>query len=827
MKSILITLISALVIVLSKCQSPEPFEKKAISVEKKVDSLLSLMKIEEKIDMLSGNRIDEIKGVDRMGIPPMYPSDGPLGLRIYGKATAFPSGISMAASWDTELVGKVAAAIAREYKSYGKNVLLGPCVNIVRAPHGGRNFESFGEDPYLASTMAVSYTKSVQEQGVIACVKHFACNNQEYERRTINVKVGDRALREIYLPAFKASVQQANCWSVMGSYNRLNGHYACANKELLTDILKEEWGFPGFVMSDWTAVHSTGPTLNAGMDLEMPLGTYLGLKDVYTAYKNGEVEMSRIDDAVRRILRALISMGFYESPIPTEGELNTTKHQKLVREAAAKSIVLLKNGGDLLPLSDAGSIALIGAGAKLGRVSGGGSSRVRPFYSVSPLDAIKNRENSTLKVGYATGFTSEGDVFPIDPQLVSPCIDLWKEKGFYAEYFDNGDFSGTPIKRQIDPTIDFDWQFPSPASGRQREQFSIRWEGCLTPEETDEYIISVRTQQNMRVYINDSMLISTETQSDRATLAMEKGRSYALKVEYWGIGSEAILGFERKQDRLKEAVMLAQNSDVAIVFAGWNAAEEKEGRDRESISLPTEQVKLINEVSGVNENVIVVLHAGAQIIMDPWLDEVEGILMAWYPGQECGNAIADILFGEVNPSGKLPVTFIKKWEDHSAYENFPGENGEVHYNEGIFVGYRHTDKEDIDVRFPFGYGLSYTTFSIEGMELSSNTLRGDEKLDVKVTVRNTGGRAGAEIIQLYIHDEESSLARPINELKGFQKVELQPNQKTEVRFTVDKNSLSFYDENQQKWIYESGIFNILVGTSSRDLELSNQFEYLQ
>ena len=805
-------------------------QRKITAVEQRVDSIIKQLTLEEKIDMLSGNRIDEIKGAPRIGLPAMRPSDGPLGLRIYGNATAFPSAIAMAASWDDQGVGTIAAAMAREFKAYDKNVLLGPCVNIIRSPHGGRNFESFGEDPFLTSRLAVSYINAVQNEDVIACVKHFACNNQEIERKTINVKVDDRALHEIYFPAFKASILDAKSWSIMGSYNRLNGHYACANKELLTGILKDDWEFPGFVMSDWNAIHSTVSTLNAGTDIEMPLGKYLGKRDVYEALTKGEVSESRITDAVRRIVRAMVSMGIYDRPHPIGGELNSKNHRDLAREAGAKAMVLLKNEKNSLPIKKGNikSIALIGPGGKVARASGGGSSKVIPFYTVSPLDGLKNKYGTGMEINYALGFADEMDIIPIDSTFLSPPDGLWKKTGLYAEYFDNGDLEGVPLKRQIDKNIDFEWQFPSPASGRQRELFSIRWEGFVKPKEAGKYILSIKCNRNMQVFIKDQLVLSSKDGQNKVIskiIDFDKNERKAIKVEYKGVASNAILGFRPyEEDMLQNAVEVAKNSDMAVIIAGWSEDLESEGVDRSSLSLPENQIKVIQAISQVNKNVVVVLHGGAQIVMDRWIENVQGIIMAWYPGQECGNSLADILSGDTDPSGKLPLTFMKKWEDHSAYENYPGTNGEVDYKEGIYVGYRHFDKNKIEPLFPFGYGLSYTTFSISDIKLSEGQINKDQELKVTCTLKNTGDRKGAEVVQLYITDEVSSLDRPIKELKGFKRIVLDPAASSKVEFTLNKDAFSYYDHQKKDWVAEAGKFKILLGNSSRDLPLSAEFE---
>ncbi len=703
-----------------------PYRNPKLSVEQRVDDLLARMTLEEKMDMLSGLGF-ESKPNTRLGIPAIKMADGPQGVRIHFPrphspgnplgsgpvasagslswlsgmmrapsvpTTAFPSGVALAATWNPDLIQEVGRVIGQQARTLNKDMMLAPCVNIQRTPFGGRNFESFGEDPFLASRMSVAYIKGVQSQGVIATVKHFAANNQEFQRDDISVKVEERVLHEIYFPAFRAAVQEAGVWSVMSAYNKLNGTWCSENPYLLTDILKNRWGFRGFVVSDWGAVHTTVETANAGLDLEMPRGKFLIRELLLPAISSGQVKPAMIDDKVRRMLRGMFSIGLFDRPESDGGPVDTPEQRAVARAAATQGIVLLKNDGEALPLlpRKIRSIAVIGPNANVAHVGGGGSAIVKPVYAASPLDGIRLRAGTRFKVGYAAGCAMEGE-------------DTEKENSV------------------------------SPA------------------------------------------------------------------------------------DLIKEATSLAATSDVVMVFVGNSAKIESEGFDRKSLDLPAGQYQLIEAVLKTNRNTVVVINAGAPVLMGRWVDQVPAVVNAWFAGEEAGNAIADVLFGDVNPSGKLPITLLKEWKDSPAYGRYPGQNGEVGYDEGLYVGYRHFDKHSIEPQFPFGHGLSYTSFEYSDLEVTS--------VDVSLNVRNTGTREGVEVVQLYVHDVQSSVDRPVKELKAFRRVVLKPGETQSVSFTLDKSAFAFYDPAKKDWVAEPGTFELLVGASSRDIRLKTLFELTQ
>ena len=817
-------------------------------MEDQIKALIAQMTLEEKVSIVAGADMWHNHAVERLGIPAIKMSDGPNGARGSkwrgGPTSAcFPVGVALAATWNTGLVERVGAALGEETKTKGAHILLGPTVNIHRSPLGGRHFECYSEDPYLTAQMAVAYIKGVQSQNVGTSIKHFVCNDSEFERMTLSSEVSERALREIYLPPFKAAVKEARPWTVMASYNKVNGTYASEHPYLLTDILKKEWGFEGFVVSDWTAVKSTAPAANAGLDMEMPGPPRFFGDDLVQAVKDGLVSESVIDDKVRRILRIIIKAGIFEHPqeMP-ETSVNKPEHQKLARQAAAEAIVLLKNERAVLPLDDEKikSIAVIGPNANVARIQGGGSAGVNPHYAVTPLEGINERCGEAIKVVYELGCTNYRMTPPIDPQYITPAEGEGKH-GFTGEFFNNFDLSGEPVLTEIHEKLDFFWlEAFSPKVNLS--EFSARWTGKFTAPETGTYTFSLTSAGLSRLYIDGEEVIDNWTEQTLGgfffgmgtpevpgTVEMIAGQTYEVRLEYSKQNAPGLGGlrlgclFPTPADSMTRAAELAAKSDVALVFAGLSGEWESEGFDREDMELPGDQVKLITEVAAANENTVVVLNSGAPVTMTDWIDKVAAVVEAWYPGQECGNAIADVLFGDVTPSGKLPTTFPKRLEDNPAYINYPGENGKVLYGEGLFVGYRYYDKKKIGPLFPFGYGLSYTTFAYSNLTLSASEYELDDEIQITVDVQNTGTRAGKEVVQLYIRDVESRLARPEKELKAFEKVALEPGETRTVQFTLGKDALSFYDPAKTQWVAEPGEFEALIGSSSRDIRAKATF----
>lgn len=658
-----------------------------------MQALIAEMTLEEKASLCSGLDTWHLKGIERLGIPSIMVTDGPHGLRkqrgsadhlgLFNSvpATCFPSAAGVASSWNRQLIEQMGKALGTECQAENVGILLGPGANIKRSPLCGRNFEYFSEDPYLSSEMAAHHIMGVQSEGVGTSLKHFAANNQEHRRMTSDSIVDERTLREIYLASFEGAVKKAQPWTVMCSYNKVNGEFAAENNELLTDILKDEWGHEGFIVSDWGAVNDRVKSLAAGMELEMPSSLGQGDRAIVLAVQEGRLSVEKLNAAVERLLRIIFKVVDERKP---EVVFNPEAHHALARQVAGESMVLLKNEDNILPLKRSSKIALIGALAKEPRYQGSGSSQINPTRLEDISEELTRSAGANAQIAYAKGYELNGDA-------------------------------------------------------------------------TNEALV-------------------------------------------------------------QEAVSQAAQSDVAIVFAGLPTRYESEGFDRKHLCIPDNQVALIEAIAAKQPNVVVVLSNGAPIEM-PWLGSVKAVLEAYLGGQALGGAIADLLFGDVNPSGKLAETFPEQLSDNPSYLFFPGEGDKVEYREGLFVGYRYYDKKKLRPLFPFGYGLSYTTFEYSDLAVNKKQLTDQETLTVTMKVRNTGSVKGKEVIQLYVRDVQGSVIRPDKELKGFDKVQLAPGEQKTVTFTLDKRSFAYYDTDIHDWVVESGEFDILLGKSSQHIML--------
>jgi len=702
-------------------------------VEARVGDLLSRLTLEEKVSLVHANAHFSTAGVPRLGIPDLIMDDGPLGVReevgergviLNHKddfATAMPGTLGLAATWNADLAKAYGTVIGQEARQRGKDIMLGPAVNIQRTPLCGRNFEYLGEDPFLTSRLTVNYIEGEQAQGVSSCVKHFAANSQEYQRGSINEIMDERALREIYLPAFRAAVQEAGVMAVMGAYNQINGQHCCENERLLNEILKHEWGFKGAVISDWGGVHHTDLAALNGMDIEM--GSRQDYDEYYLAnpflegLKSGKFPVSVLDDKVRRHLYVMFKLNLIHDPSAPPATnvappilLSTKAHQEMARKIAEESFVLLKNK-DLLPLNAAQTktIAVIGANAVARFAHGGGSAMIKAPYEITALAGISNYLGGNVKLIYAQGY--------------------------------------------------------NPPVGSGRLDFKPEAEETAPP-------------------LDSSKLIA-------------------------------------------EAVAAAKSADVVIYVGGLNhhGGYDTEGADRKDIKLPGGQDGLIQKIVQANPKIVVVLNGGGAVEMDAWLAKVPALLYAWYPGLEGGNALAHVLFGDVNPSGKLPCTFPKRLADSPAHalDAYPGKNGKVVYQEGLLVGYRWFDTKNIEPLFPFGHGLSYTQFKYSDLNLAPAQDASGPPVTVEFELANTGSRAGAEVAQVYVQEVSPSLPRPLKELKGFKKVFLQPGGKQKVSVVLDRNAFAHYDPDKKGWVADKGAYQILVGSSSRDLQLTGEF----
>jgi beta-glucosidase len=796
-----------------------------------LEALCDAMTLEEQVALLAGADFWTTVPLERVGVPAIKVTDGPNGARGGGallggvKTACFPVGIALASTWNVDLVQRVGQALAEEAHSKGARVLLGPTVNLHRHPLNGRNFECFSEDPLLAARLACAYIDGLQARGVAATVKHYAGNESEFERMTINSEIEERTLRELYLAPFEAAVKQAGTWAVMAAYNRLNGTHAAEHPRLLREILKGEWGFDGVVMSDWFATHTTSEGLKGGLDLEMPGPTRFRGQALVDAVRAGDVDAAHVRDAAVRMLRLIQRVGGFihaDATIGPEQATDRPEHRALIREAGAEGTVLLKNDG-ILPLAAARlkSLAVIGPNAAIAQIMGGGSAQVNAYYRVSPLEGIRAHFES---VRYAPGCTNHR-LLPLLPG------------GVHLEYFAGPTPEGEAVSQEDRDEAEVMWLDTLP-NGITSEVFSARLSTRLVPSESGQYSFGLVSAGPSRLYVDGALVVNNwdnwqpgdnyfgaGSEEVFGARELEAGDSYAVTVEYghrtrgpFGlkavrVGVELPLG----EAAMQRAVELAASSDAVVLCVGLSGEWDTEGRDRADIDLVGRQDELIRRVAAVNRRTVVVLQSGGPVGM-PWIDDVGAVLEAWYPGQECGNAIADVLFGVVNPAGRLPQTFPIRLEDNPAFGNYPGENGRVRYAEGVFVGYRHYQARDVAPLFAFGHGLSYTTYAYSNLEVVVGP-----SVSVSLEVANTGSRAGPEVVQLYVRDVNSSVERPPMELKAFAKLELEAAESRTVRFELDQRALAFYDPSRAAWHVEAGEFEVLVGAASDDIRLRGSF----
>jgi beta-glucosidase len=822
-------LIALVLLLLMQCCLAQSAPQKS-DVESHVNSILEKMTVEEKIEMLGGVNDFYTRPIPRLGVPALKMSDGPMGVHDYGLTTAYPAGIALAASWDVDLAHRFGAAMGEDARARGVHFILAPGMNIYRAPMNGRNFEYFGEDAFLASRMAVNEIKGMQEQRVIATAKHFAGNNSEFARMTLSSDIDERTLREIYLPAFEASVKEAKVGAVMDAYNLVNGVYMTANDHLNNEILKKEWGFDGIVVSDWGATHDGIAAANGGLDLEMPSPLFMNRETLLPALKDGRISIETIDDKVRRILRKAIEFGFFDRQQTDTGiPFYSQEGRQVALEEARGGMVLLKNAGNLLPLDETQlkTIAVIGPDAYPAVISGGGSAETKPFNAVSYLEGISNRLGTRVRVLYDVDVPVLDPVFENSEFVTAP----GGENGLKGEYFDNEDLKGSPVLVRTDRHVHFDWGEGSFAPGQPVDHFAIRWTGYFIPKKSGDYQFFTSADDGVRLYIDDERAIDDwlpHSQTlDTCSKHLEGGKAYKIRLEYFDSVSTAIVGFGVTRadsyvgNKTKE---LAAKADAVIVCVGFDDKTEGEGFDRR-FQLPGGQDELVRQISAVNKNTIVVITAGGNVDMTQWIDKVPAVLDAWYPGQEGGTALAQILFGDYSPSGKLPVSFESRWEDNPVFHSYYPAKGEsrVQYSEGVFVGYRHYDRSETKPLFPFGFGLSYTTFAYSNLSVAPASGSLDQSVIVSFEVKNTGRREGAEVAELYVGDAHASIPRPVKELKGFAKANLKPGQSKRVSINLDRRAFSFYDVGKKDWNAEPGAFDILIGGSSDKIQLRGTF----
>jgi beta-glucosidase len=802
----------------------------------RVESILGQMTLEEKVDLLGGVDDFYIRGIPRLGLPRLRMADGPMGVRNFGPATSMAAGIGLTATWNPALAERVGTEIGRDARAKGVHFLLGPGVNIYRAPMNGRNFEYFGEDPFLASRIAVGYIRGVQSQGVSATVKHFMGNNSEFDRHNVDSVIDERTLREIYLPVFEAAVKEAHVGAIMDSYNLTNGVHLTQNGYLNSDVAKKEWGFDGIIMSDWTSTYDGVAAANGGLDLEMPSGAFMNRANLLPAIQQGKVSVATVDDKVRRILRVATRFGWL---IGEQTDLAVPRYNQRGREVALKAaregLVLLKNHGDLLPL-DRGkvkSVAIIGPNAYPAVPVGGGSARVQPFAAISFLEGFSNYLGVGVPVYYSSGIPTLSEMADATNFSTEAAHG---EAGLRVEYFENAELQGTPRLTRTEAHVNV---------GRGARQLfpdrtgSDRWSGYYTPQKSGSHAIFVESTGEAggfyRLYVDNQLVFDNWTLTTaimNSTSLQLEAKPHKVVLEHHGrpdwLGTRLRLGIVPADSVVRpEAKALAAKADAVIVAAGFDPETESEGADR-TFYLPPGQNELIREMVAANPNTVVVITAGGGVDMMPWLDRVPAVIQAWYPGQEGGTALAEIVFGDVNPSGRLPVTFERRWEDNPAHDSYYPEPGtkRVVYKEGVFSGYRGFDQAGTAPLFPFGYGLSYTTFAYRNLSVRKAAAKeptSSWQVEVQFDVTNTGKREGADVPQVYVGSQGSPVPRPAKELKGFAKVNLRPGETKRVTVLLDPRAFSFYDVKARQWRADPGQYQVFVGRSEAAIELQGTF----
>jgi beta-glucosidase len=796
--------------------------------EARADSLLKKLTLEEKIDLIGGVDDFYIRANEKIGLPRLKMADGPVGVRSYGPSTVF-GGIGLAATWDPELATRIGATIGQDARARGVHFMLGPGVNIYRAPMNGRNFEYFGEDPFLSARIAVAYINGMQKQGVSATIKHFMGNNSEFDRHNTDSIIDERTMREIYLPVFEAAVKEAHVGSIMDSYNLTNDLHMSQNGALNTDLVKKEWGFPGIMMSDWDSTYDAVAAANGGLDLEMPSGKFMNRENLLPAIKAGKVNEATIDDKVRRILRTAIQFGWLDhDQTDLSIPLMNTAGKQAALEAARSGMVLLKNDGNLLPLEKGSikSIAVIGPDAYPAQPGGGGSAEAKPFTPVSYLEGIVNYLGDGAKVYYSRGVPTLDD---ISKQMEFTTLASGGEKGLKTEIFNNADLSGQPAILRTDKYVYYE---PARGGKGADSNVSIRWTGFFTPSTPGQYLAFVQgpgENGGYRLYIDQKLVLDNWKQwyafVGQAPVTLNEG-PHQIELDYyakigWG-KTTANLGIVRPETLFTaEAKSLAARVNTVIVTPGFDVASEGESGDRTFQLLPG-QDELINQIAAVNKRTIVVLTSGGGVDMSAWVDRVPALLEAWYPGQEGGTAVSQLLFGDVNPSGRLPISMERRWEDNAAHDNYYPKDGskKVEYTEGVFVGYRHFDRATVKPLFAFGYGLSYTLFAYKNLTISPPSA--DEQVSVAFDITNIGTRAGAEVAEVFVGDHHAPVPRPVKELKGFTKVNLNPGETRNVTVKLDRRAFSYYDVKNHKWTVAPGDFDLFVARSAVDIELTGK-----
>jgi len=806
-------------------------------------SVLSSLTLEEKASLMAGVDDWHIKGLARHGIAPMRVTDCGHGVTLVGAdaspATCFPTGIGMAATWNIALMEQVGEVLGLETRALGCGMLLGPKVNLHRMPLNGRCFETFSEDPWLAGLLGAAVIRGIQSQGVASCVKAMTANNQQRDQQKVSSEVDERTLRELYMRVFELAIEGGSPSAIMTSYNRLNGDYAAESRWLITRVIKGDWQYPGLVLSDWRSIF-TRKVYASGLDLEMPgPGKFFNSAAVLHAIQEGYLTEADVDDHAGRVLQVLLDYADHED---RPRALDAPAHRALALKVAEESIVLLKNDDDFLPLDSQAlrKILVVGPNAANARIGAGGSASVTPFYAVSPLEGIRELAGEGTEVVFLEGCGISGMMEPASGCFEHRSAEGKLEAGLLAEFFAGSEAEGTPVAAWPVSQVDYSWGWASPGLGVPRGEFAVRFRGTLKPQVSGNYRLGIYAQEGcFRVSIDGAVVVEEwpdpesenfeqnyRTHSVQFERQFEAGKPSELEICYSKRAARAAVRFEwqipGKPAPLDQAVEAAKTADVVVICAGLSNQLEGGAHDRDSILLPEIQRRLIESITAVNPRTVVVLNNGGVLAM-PWADRVKSILEAWYPGQEGGRAFARILFGQVNPSGKTPDTIPYRLEDHAAMRNYPGDGDTVHYSEGLSVGYRHFDQAGIQPHFPFGFGLSYTTFEVGAPSLSAASIQSDQTVTVTVEVRNTGARAGKEVVQIYLRRPDSGQTLPLRELRAFTKVQLEAGESRKLEFLLEAKALETFDIEVGLWQVKSGGYEVLAGPHSRSLK-GQEFE---
>lgn len=774
-----------------------------------------------------------IPGVPRLGIPALHPTDGPRGVTQAPAATSFPTGISLAASWDPGLLEQVGVVIGQEARAVGKTMVFGPAINIDRDPLDGRFFEYYTEDPYLNGQLAAGFVQGMQSQRVASVVKHFCCNNREWNRNWYMSNVSKRALREIYLPGFKAAIQQGGAWGVMTAANGINGAYAGENKSLITGFLREDWEFKGIVVTDFNQARGTLPSARAGLDVGMPWGdwdtTPFG-KPLMEAVEHHEIPQSMVDDKVRHILWAMNKVGLLDGVAPTQGgSINTPAHQAVALRAAEEGLVLLKNNDHVLPLNVRSITKIVVLGPNANRVlckSGyGGSSAVQAPFDITVLDGLRKRLAGTADVEYID-FQEAGEFEPIGPKYWQPIHGV---RGMEAQYVNDGD--AKPALVRVEPQIDFTWEMRSPEPAKvHTDNFHAHLSGTLVPAQSGYYTMRLTSEDTGILMMDGNPVIrNMETghaQTGTTIVHLQAGKTYDVQIDYRALTGDASLRLEwslpRTEAQWQQAINTLKpklsHSDAVIFVGGWGFGMDTEGADRQNMDFPKGQQELIDRIAPLNPRTIVVLIHGSPFRVDGWIHSVPAVLDAFYPGMEGGTAIARALFGDISPAGKLSFTWPKRLSDSPSHAIGTEDKNNVNYKEGVFVGYRYYDTDHVEPQFPFGYGLSYATFKYGNLQIAKQS----GKVLVSADITNTSQRSGTEIAELYVGPPKSPVPRPVHTLEGFERVALAPGQSKAVTMTLDRHAFAYWDTTKHGWNVIPGNYTVAIGTSSRDIRLQSE-----